>query len=355
MRSLFLIAIAAGVPSYGIVAQSSAPSDADSCSPVEGISFICGQSAAEDLLAVPGTPWVVVSSFTGSGGLRVIDARDKSIVTVYPSASAADRLDKKKYGACPGAPVGADRDKFHTHGISVARGKNGRHTVLAVHHGARESVEVFSLDVRGNTPVASWIGCVVAPDIVSLNSVVALPDGGFIATSFSKRVAGGGGPPDARLRSGENSGELWEWHPGKEWVKVPGSESSGPNGLEISKDGKTLYIGAWGSQSMVRISRGSAVVKRDEVPLGFRVDNLHWTADGMLIAAGQTESPRPGSKVVEIDPKSLKVTEIIDRANSKDFGFGTAALRVGKETWVGSFRSNRVAVFPAAAPLRLAP
>ena len=37
-------------------------------------------------------------------------------------------------------------------------------------------------------------------------------------------------------------------------------------------------MAAWGSQSFVRLSRGDNV-KRDEVPLGFRIDNIHWADD----------------------------------------------------------------------------
>ena len=65
--------------------------------------------------------------------------------------------------------------------------------------------------------------------------------------------------------AGEINGEVWEWHTGTGWKKVPGSESAGPNGLEISEDGKWLYIGGWGSQSFIRLSRGQTPVKRDSV------------------------------------------------------------------------------------------
>ena len=79
--------------------------------------------------------------------------------------------------------------------------------------------------------------------------------------------------------AGEINGELWEWHPSSAWQKVPGTEAAGPNGLEISKDGKTLYVASWGSQSLIRVSRGQTPVKKDAVPLGFRVDNLRSAPD----------------------------------------------------------------------------
>jgi len=92
---------------------------------------------------------------------------------------------------------------------------------------------------------------------LSFNSVAALPDGGFAATNFQGR-----GDPNgrAKLAAGDTTGELWEWHPGAGWKKVPGSETSGPNGLEVSKDGKWFYIGGWGSQSLIRLSHGQTPV-----------------------------------------------------------------------------------------------
>ena len=84
------------------------------------------------------------------------------------------------------------------------------------------------------------------------------------------------------MMTGEQNGELWEWHTASGWEKVPGSEAAGANGVELSNDGRTLYVAAWGSQSFFRLSRGMTPPKRDDVPLGFRVDNIHWARDGSL-------------------------------------------------------------------------
>jgi hypothetical protein len=53
------------------------------------------------------------------------------------------------------------------------------------------------------------------------------------------------------------------------------------------------------------------------------------------------------SNVVKIDPATLKVQELIRHPNSAEFGSGTVAVQVGKEIWVGSFRGDRIAIFPA--------
>jgi hypothetical protein len=316
------------------------------CGPVGNVRFVCGQEAPEDLVLVPGSDWVIASVFANNGGIRVISTRDKSTTVAYPTAAARERLDAKTYDSCPGAPDAADKAGFRTHGLAIRAGRNSVHTLYAVHHGKRESIEVFEVDARVKPPAFTWIGCAVAPDPIGLNEVVALPEGGFIATDFLAR--GVAAAARDRMMAGENNGALWEWHTGTGWKMVPGSEAAGANGLEISKDGKWLYVAAWGSQNFFRLSRGQAPVKRDVVPLGFRVDNVRWTADGSLLAAGQGGvAPAQTSNIVKINPTTLKVQEIVQHPNSAEFGSGTVALQVGKEIWVGSFRGDRIAIFPA--------
>jgi len=108
-------------------------------------------------------------------------------------------------------------------------------------------------------------------------------------------------------------------------------------------------MAVWGSQNFFRLSRGQTPVKRDVVPLGFRVDNIRWAPDGSILAAGQGGAGNAQtSNVVKINPNTLKVQEIISQPNSSEFGSGTVALQLGKELWVGSFRGDRIAIFPVS-------
>jgi hypothetical protein len=333
-----------------------------SCTPSGPIRFVCGQAGPEDLVAVPGTPWLIASGYSAEGGLFLIDTKAASSTRLFPTASSKDQPDAKTYATCPGPPAGADRERFRTHGLFLKAGQGSRHVLYAVHHGARESVEVFDLDVRSTPPVLTWIGCAVAPDPVGLNAVVALPDGGFAATNFDPRQPAGarGGGFTSALTAGENNGEVWEWHPASGWAKVPGSEASGANGIEISKDGKWYYVAQWGSQSFVRLSRGQTPVKRDVIPLGFRVDNVRWAPDGMLLVAGQGGGNAPAgaarggaapavstSVIGKIDPDKMTYREIINYPTSDVLSASTVAVQVGDEFWVGSFRGDRIARYPA--------
>lgn len=310
------------------------------------ITFVCDQDGPEDLVLVPRSNWVIASAFSTSGGIRLIDTRSRATTTAYPTAQAREQLDGKTYDSCPGPPDAADKAAFRTHGLAIRAGRNSVHTLYVVHHGKRESIEVFEVDARATPPAFTWVGCAVAPDPIGLNEVIALPEGGFMATDYLARGVDANGR--GRMMEGQNNGTLWEWHTGKGWSAVPGSEASGANGLEISRDGKWLYVAAWGSQDFFRLSRGQSPVKRDTVPLGFRVDNIRWAPDGSLLAAGQGgAAAAQTTNIVKINPSTLKVQEIIRHPNGPEFGSGTVALQVGKEIWVGSFRGDRIAVFPA--------
>ena len=342
LASLVVVSWAPGLAGQGAAgAAGTAP-----CSPVGNVRFVCGQLAPEDLVLLPGSQWIVASAFAGTGGINLINIRDHTTTLAFPTATSKERLDAKTYNTCPGPPDAADKAKFATHGLALRAGRNSTHTLYAVHHGGRESIEVFEVDARGKTPTLTWVGCAVAADPIGLNSVVALPEGGFIATDFLARGIDAAGR--GRMLAGENNGALWEWHTATGWKMIPGSEAAGANGLEISKDGKWLYVAAWGSQSFFRLSRGQTPVKRDSVPLGFRVDNIRWAPDGSIFAAGQGGvAPMQTSNIVKIDPNTLKVQEIIRHPNSPEFGNGTVAVQIGQELWVGSFRGDRIAIFPA--------
>jgi hypothetical protein len=340
--STFLAVTTALSLSQSISAQTATDNSAADCGPQDGVQFVCGHSAAEDLAFIPGTNWVLASSFTGDGGIRLVNVTDRSVTTLYPSADAKEALDKKTYGTCPGPVDGDDRAKFITHGLALSAGKHGRYTLYAVHHGKRESVEVFELRADGAPPSLTWIGCAIAPDPIGLNSIVGLPGGGFVATNFAERGPGASAS-FAKAKAGENNGELWEWHAGKGWTQIPGSEGSGLNGVEVSKDGKWLYVAGWGSQSFFRMARRQPNAARKTVALGFHSDNVRWTPDGALLVGGQGDD---SSEVVKIDPQTLTVTHLLNRPNNAAFGFGTVGIQVGKTLWVGSYKAERIAIFP---------
>jgi hypothetical protein len=294
---------------------------------------------------VPGGEWVVSTVYAAPGGIRIINVRDKSTTTAYPSVRAREQFDNKTYDTCPGIPNAAMKANMQTHGVAIREGRNAQHTLYVVNHGQRESIEVFQMDANVRPPALTWIGCVVAPGQIGLNEVLPIADGGFISTDFMARGIDQGAR--GRAMAGENNGSLWEWHAGKGWAKIPGSEASMPNGLEISKDGKTLYVATWGDQGFFRLSLGQNPPKRDNLKLGFRADNVRWAPDGTLFVTGQILEQPGSTSIVKIHPDTLKVTEILKRPNTPEFSNGTVTVQIGKELWVGTFRGDRLLVVPA--------
>lgn len=139
---------------------SAAPLAAD-CAPSANVRFICGDfGGPEDFAFVPGTEWILVSSY-GGGTLNVISARDEKPIVRFPTTPPRERLDSKTYAACPGPIVPAEKGKERTHGLYLRPGTNSIHTLYVVHHGTRESVEVFEVDGRATPPALTWVGCVV--------------------------------------------------------------------------------------------------------------------------------------------------------------------------------------------------
>lgn len=336
------LAVALAVP---LLAQSPPPA---ACTDAGDVQFVCGLQAPEDLVVVPGGEWVVASAYSGTGGLYLIRTSTKAATRVYPADGALERLDATTYNSCPGPPDAATKAKFQTHGLHLLEGANGVHRLFVVLHGGRESVEVYELDTRQQTPRLTWIGCAVAPDPIGLNSVRGYPDGGFAATNFLPRD---GNPAGMKtMMGGAKNGELWEWHTPTGWQKVPGSEASGANGLEISEDGRWYYVAAWGSQSFFRLARGPHDPQRDEIPLGFRVDNIRWAGDGTLLATGQAGvggvMAQLETVIVKIDPEAMNVREVLRRPAMEAFTAGTVAVEVGRTWWVGSYRGDRLAIFP---------
>jgi hypothetical protein len=307
---------------------------------------LCGLRTPEDLLRVPGSDWVIASSLRGVG-VHAVHVRDYRTLMLYPGPGAHARPDQRRYPGCPGPQSDNELAKFDTHGLALRRESATRFTLYAVHHGNRESIEVFALDMAGTLPAATWVGCIVAPEGVNLNSLVAVPGGGLIASNF---LPPGKDPQAARTRvmAGEINGELWEWQAARGWAKVPGSEASGANGVEISPDGKWIYFNAWGNKSFVRLSRGPRPPRRTDVPLGFRLDNIHWAPDGTILGGGQTD-PDVASRVIKIDPRTLEVKQLLEKPDTKAFLHSTGAIQVADEIWLATSRTDAIAIFPLTA------
>ena len=320
------------------------------CDSDERASYICGLRNAEDLIHIKDTSWVLAGQLgppPTDGGVYFIDIRDGAVKKAQPDFS---RPTSAPYGACPGAP-GAET--FSAHGLGIRYGTARIHEVFAVNHNGRESIEVFDLDVSKESPRLTWKGCVVVPPAMLPNSVAPLPDGGFVATSFGNRT-----DPKTfeKAMAGDVSGFVAEWSATAGWSEAPGTLLSANNGVGVSKDGKQLFVTSWGDGKLHILSRGEIPHSRQAIDLpGLRPDNIRVLDDGTLLIAGQatqasavfTCARQPvctvGFKVLQFDPASSTMKTLLDEPGSPRFGGASAAIIVGEEIWVGTFRGDRVA------------
>tara|TARA_B100001123_G_scaffold450199_1_gene619148 strand:- start:9262 stop:10311 length:1050 start_codon:yes stop_codon:yes gene_type:complete len=323
-----------GTVSADLVSGSAEESLASNCAGVGELSFICDLVGPEDLALVPGSEWVVASGNQEGGRLHVVNVREKTTEIIFPSPSSREDYDAVAFPNCPGPIDPNEGDEFRAHGLYLDPGDADIHTLYVVHHGFRESIEVFHLDVSTEQPFLVWIGCAEAPEGSGLNAVVALPGGGFATTA-------------PRIEGEVDSG-VWEWHGDSGWSIVPGSENIRPNGLEISPDGSWFYVAGWQDERFVRLSRGQDSVISDAVQLGFRPDNLRFASDGLIYATGHTDfrEPTEASNVAWVDPDTLEFERIFQQPYLDGFAAATTALVVREEIWLGTNRGGMIGYFP---------
>lgn len=330
-----------------------------SCDGTDQVQVLCGFQNPEDLAEAPGGQWIVVSQMSrvvdgkpsGGGSLLVLRPSDGERRVLFPVPSAAPHVGAAGVGStdCSGPP---DPARFAPHGIDVGAASGGSARLLVVNHGGREAIELFRLEVDAGGPSATWEGCVPLPDDAQANDVAALPGEGFVATNMLPR--GAGVLSLLKIALGLPTGEVLEWSQEQGWSDVPGTHESAPNGIVVSKDGKTIYFAAWGQSKLVAI--GLDGEGKRELPLPHHPDNLTWGADGKLLVTGQkgavTNIPACGQlvsgtcplpfSVVRVDPDTLSLEVMFDHDPARLGGAGTVALEHDDALWIGTFAGDRI-------------
>ncbi len=335
------VACGGGSPAEEPAVEPAAPSSetveetAGRCDAVGELQFICDVISPEDLAVVPDTEWVIASGNQEGGRIQLVSILRMSARVLFPASNNISRLDSETYPSCPGPIDPEEGDDFRAHGLYLKPGEGRVYTLYVVHHGFRESIEVFELDPGVSPPSLTWVGCAVTPEGTTLNAVVALPDGGFATTA-------------TRLE-GEVTSAVLEWQTETGWAVVPGSEDIRPNGLEISADGMWFYVAGWIDERLVRLSRGQTPVQMDIVELGFRPDNVRMAPDGVLYATGHTDFqlPTEGFNVAKVNLETLEFERIFSHPFIEGFAAATTAVPVGDNIWLGTNRGEMIGYFPA--------
>ena len=312
------------------------------------VEIICGTRSPEDLEVTPDGKQLIVSQLVrgAGGGLTLFDPAKKTFTKMTIRAEPL-----KDWGdpSCPG-PIG---DALAPHGTSLAKRPNGKMQLFVVNHGGRESIEMYELLQSGGTWELAWHGCVVS--MQAFNDVAALASGGFIATHPTAIQVQG-----ADLFAGQPSGYVSSWTPGKGEEELAGTRAGYPNGVVAAADGRYIYFNAWTAREVhkydLRERKETGMVKLDFMP-----DNLTWTRQGRLLAAG-VKSARgecggiPCGQVfgvAEINPAKMESKTVFDSQGKPSSGSPalisgvSVALEAAGAIYVGAFQGDRLVKLPA--------
>lgn len=326
------------------------------CSPSRDLVFICGVDRPEDLAHIPGTRWLIASGFSAGAGLKLIDTEANTMRFWYTADASQLQWDARSFPLCSQPP---DAKFFNVQGISLRVGAEaGSATLYATNHGGRESIEVFAIDSRTDTPTLKWRGCVLMPPGLAANSVASFSDGTVLVTVLTHP-----GTTITDFVKGANTGGVYEWRPGTEdFHLIPGTELPGNNGLETSRDDKEFYVVAFGWHAVVAFDRAAPDrSRRQSVAPGFMPDNIHWDGDRLIAAGMQYDEPACGGVrriidgkademlchrgyvVAQLDPVSMAFSVLAYAEPDPRFNGVSAAVFVGNQLWLGSYQADRIA------------
>jgi hypothetical protein len=329
-----------------------------SCEPTGEVGFVCGVKNPEDLVLVPGTPWIVSSGMAEGAGFYLVDSNAGTAELLRFTA----QHDAATFASCSTPPT---PQSLNTHGLNVRASAAGRAKLYVVGHGAREAIEVFDIDATGARPTLTWRGCVPMPEGLAANSVASFADGSIVATVL---FMPGTTFADAVVDR-KPTGAVFEWSPGDSgFTLVEGTQLPANNGIEVSADGREIYVASSGLQTVVAFSHTNPARQlRTTRPLPFTPDNVHLGSDGRLLTAGMANDvpecggpPGPehdiprlsacprGTIAVAIDPRTMRDTVIATTTADPKFSNATMVLVAGGQAWIGTFSGDKI----ARAPLR---
>ncbi|MDT8398884.1 MAG: SMP-30/gluconolactonase/LRE family protein [Pseudomonadales bacterium] len=305
---------------------------------------ICGTRAPEDFELSPDGSFLIVAKY-GKGDDLGLDLFDLASQRFTEMALSSAKQEQWGMAACTES-IGA---QVSPHGLSLSQRSDGRWQLYVVNHNVRESMEMYELLPAGESWRLVWRGCVLADQ--PYNDVAALPDGSFVATRPQAIQQQG-----QDLFAGAPTGNVAHWTPATGEQVLPGSDYGFPNGVLVSADGRYAYVSGWTTRSFHQYD----LMRQQEVgrvDFTFMPDNLTWTPDGRILAAGikgingncPADSAAPclqGLVVAEVDPATLGVSIVYDNAGKALINGTSVAIEAGGFVYVGSFQGTRLVKLP---------
>lgn len=351
----------------GCAAEPRGPCTA--ASPPGTVGSICAFQNPEDVEPVPAAGVLLVSELRRDGSGGALEALPLQSET--PEAARPRRLwptgnasrDRQTAGVPIGDPACTQppaADTFAPHGITAAPADTpGVMRVAVVGHVQREAVELFDLTGTGDAAALTWRGCIPLPPGIVGNDVSLAPDGEVVVSNYAPALVGLAGLYYT-LKSGlgGNTGDVIAWRPKQGWRHLPGSASPAPNGVLVSPDGTVVYYAETGSGRVSRVPRAGVPPggAPESVQIGGNPDNLFLSPRGTILVATHTDGAafllcafgrlpcRTGWALFEIDPRTMRATELLRHDGSVVGGVASAA-EVDGTTYFGAVFDDRIGVW----------
>ncbi|MFN8640193.1 MAG: SMP-30/gluconolactonase/LRE family protein [Candidatus Binatia bacterium] len=252
------------------------------------------------------------------------------------------------------APVNLTPDAsvyLQPHGISLWREPDGRAALFVVNHPApghgwpAHTVEIY--DLAGDA--LSHRATLTDPRLVMPNDLVAVGLDRFYVTNTHAHGPG-------RLQALETylqlrGAEVLHYGPGGFTTAIPGLVF--PNGINVSPDGRTVYVAAVTWRSVLMYDRdpvSDALTHRRDVPIGSGGDNIEVDGDGQLWIgshpkllavprhAENAANPAP-AQVLRVSADGERVDEIY-LGDGRPIAAASAAARLGNRLLIGQIFGN---------------
>lgn len=217
-------------------------------------------------------------------------------------------------------------DGFWPHGLSLHRGADGRKTLFVINHaGGKHTVEIF--DVAG--AALTHRRTVAGPEMISPNDLVGVGSDVFYVTNDHANAAGWQRTAEDYLRLRETTVQFFD---GAKFSTAL-SGLGGSNGINVSADGKSLYVSAASERTVYAYDRDpatNALTKRAAIEVPGFADNIEVLANGDLLVG--LHSKIFGLLAHVDDASKPSPSHIMHlKASGKGFVPGTIYYNLGEE------------------------
>jgi len=273
---------------------------------------VCGVSRPEDIEVVPNSRWLMVASNgpgEDAGHILLVDPATKE-VRVIAGDQPATPTPRSTFPQCGPPP-----QRIRPSGFHLSAAEDGAQRLLFIN---RMRVERYHAVVLGDDVTLTWDGCVNIPDEVAPNDIASLGDRGFVLSHMYSKPRTWF--TNAKLLLGMNTGAAYRWTRTGGWARIPHSDASFGNGIQVDRRTGRIYLASMFDQRIIAFDLDGA--HRQVSPrIPMQNDNLSWSSDGRLIGAGHTGIGILGTQkckdlkglpcsfpfaIIAMDPKTLE-------------------------------------------------